>query len=286
MSVAEQPMTVIEPLPSELDDISRRLVGARRNAAALARFPGVVPATLAEAYAVQTASIARWPDSVAGWKVGGIQPEYREALAAERLSGPIFRQSVVDVVPGSTLTAPIYHGGFAAIEAEFVFRLGTTVAPREARYTDADLIERVAALHVGAEIASSPMAAVNRLGPCCVVCDFGNNAGLLVGPEIPHWTDIDARAMTAAVSVDGSVVGTASAAAVEGGLLQALRFLLSLSAARGLTLPAGTLVSCGAVTGIHDVTTASSATVDFGPTGSFDVTFAAMKPLPDRAATV
>nr|MDJ0656716.1 2-keto-4-pentenoate hydratase [Xanthomonadales bacterium] len=258
---------------------------ARANAKALAGFPGRLPETLVDAYAIQTASIARWPDDIVGWKVGMVPEEYRTPLAAERLSGPIFRSSVFEINPGSSRTMPIYHGGFAAVEAEFIFQIGEIIEPIKREYSDAELIERVAALHVGAEIASSPMADINRLGPCCVVSDFGNNEGLLVGPSVPNWSAVPLDSLTATVIVDGVVVGEATAAAIHGGLLQALRFLVNLCASRKLRLTEGMYVSCGAVTGIHDVTVESNSTVDFGPLGAFDVAFDAMLPRQQHGAS-
>ena len=168
---------------------------------------------------------------------------------------------------------PIYAGGFAAVEAEFILELGHAVHPSEREYSDADLIDLVSSLFVGAEIASSPMAAINELGPTCVVSDFGNNAGLLLGPAVANWSSRDLDSLTAKVMIDGAVVGDATASAIPGGPLAALRFLLGLAAIRNIELPAGTLISTGAVTGIHRVTESSAAHVDFGPSGRFDVRF-------------
>ena len=112
-----------------LDQISRRLVTARLNAEPLTEYPGELPDTLKKAYAVQTASIARWPDTVAGWKVGMVPESYRQGLRADRLAGPIFQSSVCEVEHGSTRSMPIFAGGFAAIEAEFVLKLARTVTP-------------------------------------------------------------------------------------------------------------------------------------------------------------
>ena len=278
MPVLDNPTAAIDEPSRELDAISRRLVAARTNAEALADFPGTLPATLEDAYAVQTAYIGRWPDDISGWKVGMVPEAFREQLAAERLAGPIFKSSVYDIEPGATRSMPIYSGGFAAVEAEFVLRLARTVEPADRVYSDEELVELVSALHVGAEIASSPMAEINNLGPCCVVTDFGNNAGLLVGPSVPDWSTLPLDSLTATVSVDDAVVGTASAAAIAGGPLGALRFLLGLCATRKLVLEEGTFVSCGAVTGIHDVTIESKATVDFGAYGAFHVGFESMMP--------
>ncbi len=271
-------VTAIDELPDELDAISERLVAARANAEALSEFPGQLPTALADAYSIQTASIARWPDQIAGWKVGMVPENFRQTLAAQRLCGPIFKSSIFTIEPGCSKTMPIYSGGFAAVEAEFVLKLATTIEPIERQYSDQELIQRVAGLYVGAEIASSPMANVNILGPCCVVSDFGNNAGLVIGPSVPNWSELNLDSLTASVTVDAVVVGTATANAIEGGLLQALRFLVTASASRKLVLTEGTLVSCGAVTGIHEVTADSKAKVDFGNLGSFDVAFESMAP--------
>ncbi|MBT8100943.1 MAG: 2-keto-4-pentenoate hydratase, partial [Gammaproteobacteria bacterium] len=177
---------------------------------------------------------------------------------------------------GSKTAMPIFAGGFAAIEAEFVFRLGQSVEPSEREWSDEELAGLVAGLHIGAEIASSPMAEINNLGPTVVASDFGNNAGLLLGPEIPNWQSLRPADLPSKVLIDGDVVGDASAAAVPGGPIAALRFTVTLSADRGLALPAGTLISTGASTGIHDVEAGSQSRVEFGDYGWFDVTFEPM----------
>ena len=268
-----------QALPDSDDAISRALVGARTRAAPLNGFPGAAPDTMAQAYAIQSASIARWPDPVAGWKVGLLSPQDQGRYSAERLAGPIFRSQIHEVTTGSRVAMPIYVGGFAAVEAEFVFRLGETVEPTDRPWSDEELAALVAGLHIGAEIASSPMAEINNLGPTVVTADFGNNAGLLLGPEIPTWHSAEPSELPARVLIDGDVVGEASAAAIRGGPIAALRFVVTLSGDRGLALPAGTLISTGASTGIHDVDTASISRVEFGDHGWFEVTF---EPMSDR----
>ena len=263
----------IDGLSRELDAISERLVAARMAAEALPGFPGALPDSLDDAYAIQTASIARWGDTVAGWKIGMIPADHRLRVGDERLAGPIFKSSIVRIESGATRTMPIYEGGFAAVEAEFVLELGCAIHPSGTEYSDADLIDLVSSLHVGVEIASSPMAAINQLGPTCVVSDFGNNAGLLLGPAVADWKSRDLDSMTAKVMIDGAVVGDATANAIPGGPLAALRFLLELVATRNIELPEGTLISTGAATGIHDVSVSSAARVDFGSFGWFNVMF-------------
>ncbi len=123
------------------------------------------------------------------------------------------------------------------------------------------------------------MAVVNERGATSIISDFGNNAGVLVGPQIPDWQTRPLEEMPAKVIVDDETVGDTTAAAVPGGPLQALRFLIELCAARRIELPNGTLVSSGAVTGVHDVKMDSIARLEFGPFGGFEVAFEPIKPV-------
>jgi 2-keto-4-pentenoate hydratase len=225
---------------------------ARRNARPLAAFPGVVPASLAHAYAVQDAAIARWPDRIAGWKVAGVAPEFRDRLGASRIAGPAFAASVFRLTGPHRPSFPVFSGGFAAVEAEFIFRLGADLEPGDAADMDR-LADAVAAMHAGAEIASSPFAGINELGPASVVCDFGNNNGLILGPEIAGWRQAALESLTSRTLVNGVVAGEGSAARVAGGPLAALAFLVASLGARGRALSAGDLVSTGMTTGIHPV---------------------------------
>ncbi len=264
---------------SERDDaISRCLVNARLTAEPLSDFPDRLPTTLEEAYAIQSASINRWPDAVVGWKVAMLPVPDRSRFPAERLAGPVFSSKVRAVEAGSRVVMPVYAGGFAAVEAEFVLELGASVLPTGKKYSDDELIDVVSGWHCGAEIASSPMAVVNERGATSIISDFGNNAGVLVGPRIPDWQTRPLDEMPAKVIVDGQTVGETTAAAVPGGPLQALRFLIELCATRGIDLPVGTLVSSGAVTGVHDVSMDSIARLEFGPFASFEVVFEPIMP--------
>ncbi len=271
-------MSTINDTPDSDDMVSQTLVNARSGATPLPGFPGDTPTSMAHAYRIQSASIARWPDTVAGWKVGLLAPHYQETYAAERLAGPIFQSQIRAVASGSRVTSPIFVGGFAAIEAEFVIRLGKAVSPSDRHWSNDELVSLVGGLHVGAEIASSPMAEINNLGPTVVASDFGNNAGLLLGPEISDWHAAELEELPSKVTIDGVCVGEASAAAIPGGPIAALGFVVSLCAERGLELPADTLISTGASTGIHDVGTTSLARVEFGEFGWFEVTFEPMSP--------
>ena len=250
------------------DAIARLFVQARRDGIAIGDFPGAIPPTLDRAYQIQEAAIQRWPDTIVGWKVGYIAPELREAAGDERLVGPIFAGQLQLAEPDASLDFPVFADGFAAVEAELVVRLGTDAASGKIHWTLDEAAALVADLHIGIETAGSPLATINELGPRVVVSDFGNNAGMLLGPKISGWRGARAPLLDCASFVDGRKVGAGTVETLAGGPLLALAFALSRCARNGRPLRAGHLVTTGAVTGIHDIVAGQSARVDFGAYGS------------------
>jgi 2-keto-4-pentenoate hydratase len=258
-----------DPRPdSDSQAIAAAFVAARRAGRALSDFPGQIPADLVAAYACQDAAIALWPDAVAGWKVGYIAAAQRDGSGDPRLVGPIFRNAVWSDRPSEVLDIPVFVGGFAAVEAEYIFRLGQDVPEGKTEFSRDEALALVAALHVGVETAGSPLATINQLGPRVVVSDFGNNAGLILGPEIPDWTRVSASSLRCHCHIDGLPVGSGGAESVPDGLAASLAFALGRCARRGIRLRAGALVTTGAATGIHDIRVGQVARLDFEGIGS------------------
>jgi 2-keto-4-pentenoate hydratase len=241
---------------------ARILVGARRAARALPATALAVPVSAIAAYAIQESAIGLWPAPLAGWKVGAVGEPWRSRFGIGRLAGPVFSDGL-QLAAGEELLARICPGGFAAVEAEFVFRIGAGVAPERQDWTPETAAGVVEMLHGGVEIASSPLAAINDLGPGAIIADFGNNAGLLVGPSLHGWRTVDLADLRCETRIDGKAVGTGSAAAVPGGPLAGLAFALNHCAGRGRPLQAGQHVCTGATTGIHPVHAGQRAEVEF-----------------------
>lgn len=233
--------------------IADRFLRARRNASGLADYPGDLPDSLEEAYDIQDQAIAAWARPIVGWKVGRIHPPLSKRLDADRLAGPIFLRSLVPA-DGSPAEMPVFAQGSAAAEAEFLLRLGRAPEPGKTRFTLDEAAELIDAVHVGIEIASSPLVGINDIGPVAVVSDFGNNNGVLIGPLIADWRNSGFEEWEVETLIDGEVVGTGRASAFPDGALGAARFLLELLARRGIRIEANQWISSGAVTGVHDAT--------------------------------
>lgn len=263
----------------DIDYIASRFVEARRAAIALGAFPRVLPDTLADAYRVQERAIALDGRAIAGWKVAGIRPDLREGLGANRLAGPIMAGNAHHLPAGGAVRAPVFTGGFAALEAEFVAVFGHDLLPIDGVFTAETITEALSGLHAGSEIASSPLATLNDLGPTAVVSDHGNNAGAVVGPEITGWRNADLSALTSRMLINGNVAGEGSAANVMGGPLGALQFLAENLLARGRYLRAGDIVLTGMTTGIHQVVPGDRGRIEFSGAAACDIEVIAATPI-------
>lgn len=236
---------------------------ARRSARALPAYPAdAVPATLAAAYAIQRASIDAWPDAVVGWKVAAIQPQWRTAYPAERLGGPVFARALV-VAGADPVDVAIIRGGYAAAEAEFALELSADFPVNTPFAAVAELQPFVRAVHAAIELAGSPLPTLSSLGPGAVISDFGNNTGLVIGPELPGFFDREPAAWLSESDVNGALAGSGSADRIPGGPLAALHFLANSLVERGMTLNPGDWISTGASTGIHPLAIGDTVDVRF-----------------------
>ncbi|WP_426012000.1 2-keto-4-pentenoate hydratase [Caulobacter sp. DWR2-3-1b2] len=263
MTVSEAESEVFAPA-----SIAQQFVEARLKGVSVPGYPGgVLPRTMADGYAVQDIAIDSWPDELVGWKVGLVPPQHRERLGAERLAGCIFKKNVWDATSAPTPFRAI-AGGFTAVEAEFIVRLGKDAPVDKTEWTADEAAEYVGDLLVGVEIAGSPLATINQLGPPIVASDFGNNDGQILSTVIENWREIAWEDMPSETFINGVSVGKGGAFSIPGSPLAALAFLLGHVASRGRPLKKGMLVTTGASTGIHDVAAGDQARVDFVPFGT------------------
>lgn len=244
-------------------EVARRFVDARRAARSLADFPGAIPADMAAGYAIQEAAIGLWPDVIAGWKVGRIPSELQAELSAERVMGPVFAANVTHAGKEPT---PVFAipGGFAAVEAEYIYRMGEDAPAGKTDWTPEAALALVEDELVGVEFAGSPLASINVLGPRVVAADFGNNAGLILGRTIPDWRTRTDDWPPCEAWIDGERVGRGAPSSLPGGPAASLAFLMNAVAARGRPLKRGQLVTTGAASGIHDIEAGQTARIAFG----------------------
>ncbi|MGI4850156.1 MAG: 2-keto-4-pentenoate hydratase [Janthinobacterium lividum] len=236
------------------DQIAQAFCQARTHGTALLSFPGgEVPPTLEDAYLVQDAAIAAWPDQVVAWKVALIAPAWQAQYKNVRLSGPVFAKRLRLCTDAQTTNERIIDGGIAATETEFAIRVNDQF-PLYTRFDSQEqLAPYIASVHAAIEVAGSPLATLGTLGPGAMISDFGNNTALLIGPELPGFFSRDPSAWRTSMYINARPVGEGHAARIPDGPLAALLFLVNNLVDRGTTLRPLQWVSTGASNGIHPV---------------------------------
>jgi 2-keto-4-pentenoate hydratase len=239
--------------------ISETFVKARLANQVVSEYPGDIPADLDSAYVIQDAAITLNPDTVSGWKVGRIGPALAEKLGSDRLAGPIFSKQIIHAGGDAPQAMPVLDG-FAAVEAELMLRIRET-PPADANIDSIrDYIDEV---RIGIEIASSPFPGINDHGPTATVSDYGNNFGLLLGPEISDWRERDLMNAPAEIHIEGALIGTGILANMLDGPFGSVVFLNKSLPRRGRSLNAGDWISTGAITGVHQIHAGMSAIAKF-----------------------
>lgn len=241
---------------SDADDPVAALLGARLSGRALPAFPAPVPASLAEAYAIQKRLTAALGAPIRGWKVGRIPPAMVEALGAERVAGPVLRVAELHgETPGA---APVFVNGAGAIEAEVMLRLRAVPDRLTGGGDGAAWIDEIRA---GFEVASSPAPDVHDHAPFGIIADIGINNGLLLGPRL----DIaDFATLHVETRIEGRAVGAGRPVDVLDGPWGSLDFLVGLHRRGVIELMAGQWISAGAITGVHPIAVGQTATARFG----------------------
>lgn len=206
---------------------------------------------------------------VLGWKVARVRPDLASIWGAQRIAGPAFNLwDATDDRP----TISLIEGGYSAAEAEF--QLLIREVPGEPAVTLDEAADSIGAVRTGIEIAGSPYPAINAHGPAVTVSDFGNNIGLVLGPQIGGGEQFG---VTVASFLNGRQVGTGVAADAAGGPVESVRFLFELAARYGLAVAPGQWISAGAITGAHPVVPADRFVARFGAHGSVSCGFASAR---------
>jgi 2-keto-4-pentenoate hydratase len=237
---------------------AQAFVEHRRLAKAFAQFPSPLPTTLDAAYAIQNEAIALWRKPIAGWKVGRITGQAENDLGENRFVGPIFADGIWSISGPDVAPFPAIRNGFAAVEAELIAVVRNVEQSGE--ISAPDCLPLISDWHIGIEVAGSPLSSINDLGPLASIAGFGNNIGLLLGPRVQLP---DPAALSCTTSIDGDLKGPHTAAALPGGPLAAVAFALNRLHKLGHAVPDGTLISTGAVTGVHPVIPGQKCEVRF-----------------------
>ena len=241
------------------------LLAARRSGRPIDTLPAeLVPATAAEAYAVQDA-VASSLGAVAGWKVGAA------SLASEPNCAPLF----ADLVAASPARWPASRLRVRGIEGELAFRFGTSLAPRAVPYGEDEVWAAIATLHPAIELVDSRFADFRAMDKLALLADNQSNGAFCWGAAVHDWRNVDFLRQPASLVLDGKEVASAIGGNAAGHPRRLLAWLANHRARSGRGIVAGDIVTTGTHTGLVFMAPGATATVRFAGLGEASVTLAA-----------
>lgn len=254
-----------------LDESVRQIVVARKTLTVLEDLSGArMPATLADAYRMQNASVERWDDEVVGWKVGATAKQVQERFGISMpIYGPIFKRTVVQS-PAVLLAQGFHH---LIVESEFAFRFGENLPARSTPYARSEIVAAVDALAPAFEIVSPRFKMTFPAKILQSVADFGNNGGAVLGPFCDHWRELDLPSHAVKLFAGGTLRQEGKGAATLGDPVTVLEWFVNTFRAQGSSIARGAFVLTGTMTGLHTAEIGQLVAADFGNLGRVEITF-------------
>ena len=205
--------------------------------------PALRPLTRAEGYAVQACIESHTSRPLFGWKIAATSIAGQKHIGVD---GPLAGRLLAERVIPDGGSCPLGNNLMKVMELEFAFRMGRDLPPRDAAYTDAEVMEAVASLHPAIEIPDSRFEHFETVGLAQLVADNACAHRFVLGPAAPgDWRSLDLAAHRGHVSRNGAPAGEGIGANVLGSPVTALTWLANELSRHGMTLAAGHVVTTG-----------------------------------------
>lgn len=251
-------------------DLAALLAAARREGRQLTALPAdLLPATPAEAYAVNALVAARLGWEPLGWKIAGTTAAVREKLG---LGGPIYgrtfrrhRAASPTRLQAAQLLDPL-------VECEFFVTLARALPPREAPWTMAEVQDAIGAVHAGIEVAECRLTGAALAHRHAVLADGSASGRYVFGDPIPGWRE-GLAPVAVVLEVDGMARRQGSGAEVMGDPLAPLLWLAEERRRWGDGLAAGETISTGSMTGMLRIQAGQLVRARFGAEATVEIAF-------------
>ncbi|NQW10431.1 MAG: fumarylacetoacetate hydrolase family protein [Alphaproteobacteria bacterium] len=234
----------------------------------------LTPASIVEGYALQDAVHAALERAGFGARVGhkiGCTTAVMQAYLSidHPCAGEVFATTVFE--GSAELPLARYHR--IGVECEIAARLAADLPARDGGHTRDSVAGAVGALMAGIELVDDRYVDYPSLSAPTLIADDFFNAGVVLGPEVTAWRDLDLEAIAGAMIIDGAEVGRGRGADILGHPLNALAWLADHRAARGVPLRAGEFVMLGSVVKTVFIDAPASVRVRFDGLGEAAVRF-------------
>ena len=224
------------------------------------------PNTIDEAYEVQKHLEQLRDEPVIGWKIAATAIAGRKHINVDRpLAGRLFQTAC----HSDAVSLSMAHNRMAVAEAEFVFTLGSDLAPKQQPYTTDEVAACIGALHPGLEFPDSRFADFTIPGTTGLIADNACAWQFVLGEASAQAFDpYELASHQAVLYVNDVEVTRGVGSDALDGPLNALVWIANTLSELGVGLKAGQFVTTGVIGQPFPIKAGDHVRVDLGVHGS------------------
>ena len=231
--------------------------------------PDLCAADRAEAYRVQACIETYSATPPVGWKIAATSKAGQAHIGVD---GPMAGRLLAErrIPDGGSLV--LGSNLMKVAEMEFAFRFGEDVMPRAQPYSQAEVLDRVSALHPAIELPDSRYDRFETVGDLQLIADNACAHYFVLGDSAPEcWRDLDLAAYTVRGLKNGAVAETGIGANVLGDPRIALTWLVNELSRFGMPLKKDQVVITGTCIKPMPIAVGDQVSGDFGKLGGISV---------------
>ena len=252
-----------------MSDLAERLYRARLDGGTVPIEPAAIGEDLDAAYALQQEVLRQIGDPSDSWKVGSTSAEAQAALGTTEPGAARVPSRFRFTSPAAV---PIFAVHDAKLEAEFAFRLGRDLPPRDDDYTADEVTEAIDGIAPSLEIVGSRLAGgLTGSGRAAVTADGGANIALVTGEFIADWQRFDLPSHQMTVTINGELIASGEGRRALGNPFNVMVWLANRQRRRD-GLRAGEVATTGTCSGLMDLSAGDVIVADYGTLGALQAT--------------
>ena len=231
--------------------------------------PDLCAADRAEAYRVQACIETYSATPPVGWKIAATSKAGQAHIGVDGpMAGRLLAERRIpdgcSLVLGSNL--------MKVAEMEFAFRFGEDVMPRAQPYSQAEVLDRVSALHPAIELPDSRYDRFETVGDLQLIADNACAHYFVLGDPAPkRWRDLDLAAYTVRGLKNDAIAETGMGANVLGDPRLALTWLVNELSRFAMPLKKDQVVITGTCVKPMPIAVGDQVSGDFGKLGGISV---------------
>ena len=229
------------------------------------------PHTRAEGYAIQALIEKHSQHPLRGWKIAATSLAGQQHI---NVDGPLAGRLLAERVVPEGVPISLGPNRMRVAEIEFVFRMGRDLPPRPGAYGQSEVLEAVAALHLGVEIPDSRFTDFVTAGAAQLIADNACADRFVLGAEVPEiWRDRNLADHEVQGRNTRGFVHDGCGGNVLGDPRIALTWLANELSRHGITLGRDQIVTTGTCVTPLPVEPGDCVTGDYGDFGRIEVRF-------------